>query len=118
MTTSVSSVALALSTAFAKDHKAIRKTIAPGFDTTLPRIFEGAAEQLKAMPAISDLFKNNRLVSGFKNGNSDSVVSAVSAVLPPHLCHVAKLIEDKNGRVDKKFGIQPTTPTPKPSQSG
>jgi hypothetical protein len=118
LTTSVSSVALALSTAFAKDHKAIRKAIAPGFDTTLPRIFEGTAEQLKAIPVISDLFKNNRLASGYKNGNLDSVVAAISAVLPEHLGNYAELAADKNARMEKKFGTPPKTPTPKPSQSG
>jgi hypothetical protein len=117
LTTSVSSVALALSTAFAKDHKAIRKAIAPGFDTTLPRIFEGTAEQLKAIPVISDLFKNNRLSSGFKTGNLDSVVSAVSSVLPSNIINNSEFILDKNARVEKKFGTQQTTPTPKPSQS-
>lgn len=117
LTTSVSGVALALSTAFAKDHKEIRKTLAPGFDSVLPRIFEGTAEQMKSIPVISDLFRNNRLSSGYKTGNLDSVVSAVSAVLPQNVINNGEFILDRNNRVDKKFGTKQSTPAPKPGQS-
>jgi phosphohistidine swiveling domain-containing protein len=119
ITTSVSGVALALSTAFVKDHKAITKSIAPGFDNTLTRIFDGIAEQFKVIPTVSDLFKTNRLVSGFKTGNVDAVMTAVSAVLPSNVLNNSELILDKNARVERKFGTQQSSSpaAPKPSQS-
>lgn len=121
---SVSSISMAISTSFAKDHKAILSSIAPGFDTSLAKILKSTAEQFKHTPKIADLFGDfsgrNKLVSGLKTGSVETTQAIVSAVMPMNILSNSEYVLDKNARVAKKFGTQNTAsahPTPKPNSN-
>lgn len=114
----ISSIGMALSTSFAKDHKSILKAIAPGFEGSMSKIMESTASNYFVAPKIGDLFSDKKLASGFKTGHVETIVAALSSVMPVNVISNCGFILNRNEMANKKYGPQEgVVPNPKPHNS-
>lgn len=109
LSSGVCSIALAISTSFAKDHKAILKSVAPGFESATSKILTSTASLYDRIPKTTDLLADKKLWTGIKNGNVDTINTLLSSIMPRTIATNSGLVGDQNARVDRKFGSKPTT---------